>query len=111
ELKEKSQRKLEDKLCLKNSSLKKIYILAWTTTPWTLPSNLALGVGDKVKYNYIEKGGNGYILAENANVKYAQFLMSTNEHGVEEFKNKTEIPFRSLVGLEYIPLFPYFKDN
>ena len=38
--------------------------LAWTTTPWTLPSNLALAVGPDIDYAVIEEDGAGYVLAE-----------------------------------------------
>ena len=39
-------------------------ILAWTTTPWTLPSNLALAVGPDIDYAVMEEDGQQYILAE-----------------------------------------------
>ena len=42
---------------------KNAYILAWTTTPWTLPSNLALAVNGKIEYTAFEKGDNIYICA------------------------------------------------
>ena len=40
------------------------YMLAWTTTPWTLPSNLALAVNSGIDYTAFEKDGNVYICAE-----------------------------------------------
>ncbi|MDP2735558.1 MAG: isoleucine--tRNA ligase, partial [bacterium] len=40
------------------------YFLVWTTTPWTLPSNTALAVGEKIRYAAVKKGGEIYILAE-----------------------------------------------
>ena len=39
-------------------------ILVWTTTPWTLPSNLALAVGEDIEYTVFEEGGVRYVLAE-----------------------------------------------
>ena len=40
------------------------YILAWTTTPWTLPGNVALAVGKDIEYVKIKIEDNYYILAE-----------------------------------------------
>src|SRR6185503_19681200 len=37
-----------------------LHLLAWTTTPWTLPSNLALAVGDDIDYAIVEHGGERY---------------------------------------------------
>ncbi|MEW5937981.1 MAG: class I tRNA ligase family protein, partial [Candidatus Thermoplasmatota archaeon] len=39
------------------------YILAWTTTPWTLPGNVALAVGRDITYAIVEQGGERYVLA------------------------------------------------
>lgn len=76
-------------------------IWAWTTTPWTLPSNLALAVTDKIKY--IIKNGN--IMAEFAAFKYAKEL------GLEENEQLEYIDAASLLGLKYKPLFPYFANQ
>ena len=86
-----------------------IYVLAWTTTPWTLPSNTALCVGPKIDYVAV-KGSNPYtneeaiyILAEARLSAYFQ---------AEEGK-ELEILWRGkgtdLVGLKYEQLFPWVK--
>ena len=86
-----------------------IYILAWTTTPWTLPSNTALCVGPKIDYIAL-KGKNPYsgeeavyILAESRLSAYFQF-----DEG-----EQPEILWRGkgtdLVGLHYEQLFPWVK--
>ena len=86
-----------------------VYILAWTTTPWTLPSNTALCVGPKIDYVAL-KGKNPYsgeeaiyILAESRLSAYFQF-----EEG-----EQPEILWRGkgcdLVGLHYEQLFPWVK--
>ena len=49
-------------------------ILAWTTTPWTLPSNVALAVGPELAYVCLERGGQRAWLAEAALKRYAQKL-------------------------------------
>ena len=70
------------------------YILAWTTTPWTLPGNVALAVGIDIDYVLAEKDGNNYILAKEL---VGKVLESANI--VKEFKGK------ELIGMEYEPLF------
>lgn len=77
-------------------------ILAWTTTPWTLPSNLALAVNPDMDYAFVTKDKECYILANFAASKYA------NELGEEV---KGSIKGKNLADLTYFPLFPYFKDH
>lgn len=82
-------------------------LLAWTTTPWTLPSNLALAVNSDLEYVAIEKEGTCYILASFAFPRYAQEL------GIEGDIPPTAPRFKgkALEGLGYTPLFPYFKGH
>ena len=92
----------------------RVYILAWTTTPWTLPSNTALCVGPKIDYVAL-KGTNPYsgeeaiyILAESRLSAY--FAPEKDEEGNEK---PQEILWRGkgsdLVGLHYEQLFPWVK--
>ncbi len=87
---------------LKPSALtdKPVRLLAWTTTPWTLPSNLALCINPTFTYQLLEKDGQQLIIAENARERYAREL-----EGYEVVRN---IAGHDLVGLTYVPLFPYF---
>lgn len=82
---------------------KPAYLLAWTTTPWTLPSNLAMAVHPDLDYAVVEKDGENYILAEARLGAYAKELG-------EEPAYKT-VKGTDLKGLFYEPLFPYFKDT
>jgi isoleucyl-tRNA synthetase len=101
-----------------------IYFLAWTTTPWTLPSNTALTVGNKIEYVLI-KTFNQYTF-EPINVVLAKALVSKQFSGkyklandVTELKNFTTsdkvIPFlvlesifgSELVGIKYYQLLDY----
>lgn len=80
----------------------KTFFLAWTTTPWTLPSNLALAVGEDIDYVKVEDGDEYYIIAE-ARLEY--YYKETTEYKiVDKFKGST------LVGMSYKPLFNYFED-
>ena len=48
----------------KYPNISKVYLLVWTTTPWTLVSNLALAVNKKTDYTLVSKGNEGYIIAK-----------------------------------------------
>ncbi len=79
----------------------KIALIAWTTTPWTLPSNLALAVGENIEYAVIKKENEILILAKNLVEKFAKELA---DHQVI-----TSITGKDLIGLNYQPIFPYFE--
>ncbi len=76
------------------------YILAWTTTPWTLPSNVALCMNPDETYVEIEADGARYILAEALASKFFE------EYTVVERKTGKEYE-----GTEYEPLFDYAKGS
>ena len=78
-------------------------ILAWTTTPWTLPSNLALAVGPDVEYARVRSGDRSYLLAAARVEAYAKEL---GEHTIEGTLRGAD-----LVGKRYEPLFPYFAEH
>ncbi len=71
------------------------YILAWTTTPWTLPGNIALAVSENVDYVKISQNEQFYYLAKN--------LLNKIDGEYEIIK---EAKGKDLIGLEYEPLFP-----
>ncbi len=78
-------------------------ILAWTTTPWTLPSNLALAVAPDVTYVRVRHDGSVYVLAKERLAAYERELEGAEVVG--------EIEGSALVGRRYQPLFPYFADQ
>lgn len=80
-------------------------ILAWTTTPWTLPSNLALAVNPKLEYVYLKdiKDENVYVLSKNL---VSKFYKSESDYTILKI-----IAGKELEEKKYEPLFPYFKDN
>ena len=81
------------------------FALAWTTTPWTLPSNLALTVNPKLTYVYAKdkSDNNTYILAKDLLEKFYK--------SKEEYEIIKEVQGKELENIQYEPLFPYFKDN
>ncbi len=80
-------------------------MLAWTTTPWTLPSNLALAVGENIEYALVPRGNICYILAKFALKHYAKELALSEEEKLEYILGK------DLEGLTYQPLFDYFAGH
>ncbi|MDD3880851.1 MAG: isoleucine--tRNA ligase [Eubacteriales bacterium] len=76
------------------------YILAWTTTPWTLPSNVALCVNAKEDYIEFELYGVHNIMAK------ALVSAVFSEEDIAEMKTVREMKGADLVGTEYEPLFP-----
>lgn len=81
-------------------------VLAWTTTPWTLPSNLALAVGPEMDYvKVLEKSsGRKLILAQ-------ALLPSVFKKPDEEVEVLQMMKGSDLVDLTYEPLLPYFADR
>ena len=78
-------------------------LLAWTTTPWTLPSNLALAVAPDVDYVRVRHNDNVYVLAEARLSAYAKELDGAEVLGT--------VRGSDLVGQSYTPLFPYFSGR
>lgn len=77
-------------------------ILVWTTTPWTLPSNLMLAVGRDIDYAVMEEEGQKYIIAEARLGAYKKQLENAVKVG--------SMKGADLLGLSYEPMFGYFKD-
>lgn len=78
------------------------YLLAWTTTPWTLPGNVALAVNEDFDYTKLKKGSEIYIVATE---KVKEIFPDQDYTIIENIKGKT------LVGKLYKPLFNYFVDE
>jgi isoleucyl-tRNA synthetase len=77
-------------------------LLAWTTTPWTLPSNMALCVGEDIPYVKARVAGdaNTYVLAE----ALLQATLCDEAEVIERCTGK------DLVGLQYLPLWDHYAD-
>jgi isoleucyl-tRNA synthetase len=72
------------------------YFLAWTTTPWTLPGNVALAVGLDIPYVRVRQGGEHYILAK------ARLSILQGDYEIEG-----DVDPKSLLGKRYKPLYEY----
>ncbi|WP_029451560.1 isoleucine--tRNA ligase [Clostridium algidicarnis] len=78
------------------------YILAWTTTPWTLPSNVALAINKKYNYAEIKVGEEYYILAKDL---IHSVIGDIEYELVKEFKGE------EILGLEYEQLFKFYTPE
>ncbi|HVB20194.1 MAG TPA: isoleucine--tRNA ligase [Candidatus Paceibacterota bacterium] len=106
--------KSPEKLGLKGN----VYLLAWTTTPWTLPGNVALAVGRNIKYVGVE-------IKDSLNISDGIYIFSEKDHenyqkiiGAEKAENGKVVvnvlkTFNGsdLVGLEYEPPFDYYVND
>lgn len=83
------------------------WLVAWTTTPWTLPSNIGLAVHPELEYVkiYDEDKKRHYILLEPLLKTLYKKPAAAKYKVVERFAGKT------LEGKKYVPLFPYFKSK
>ena len=79
------------------------WLLAWTTTPWTLPSNLACAVGADISYVVLAKDGERYILARDRQAAYEAELEGAVVTGT--------LTGAELAGRRYEPLLPYLADT
>jgi len=86
-----------------------MFLLAWTTTPWTLPGNVGLAVGEKVEYVSI---------SSKVDSNNEEIIILAKER-LENLRNKAEFEDvagkswkgKDLIGLEYEPLYPLIVDN
>jgi isoleucyl-tRNA synthetase len=80
-----------------------VQVWAWTTTPWTLPSNLALAVGPDVPYAVFERDGTRFLLGEAVLAGFEKQLEGATRLGT--------VTGRDLGGRHYRPLFPWFAET
>ena len=80
------------------------YLLIWTTTPWTLPSNQAVAVNPGVNYVVVQADGKRFVLAEARLGAYARELGEEPEI-VGRYQGS------DLLGMRYLPPFAFFADN
>lgn len=84
------------------------FVLAWTTTPWTLPGNVALAVGEEVDYSVIEKKDEG--VGQMVRFVVAKDLVN-KIFGGQEFSFAKELKGKDLIGKSYKPVFDYYAKD
>ncbi|MGH3673584.1 MAG: isoleucine--tRNA ligase, partial [Pseudonocardiaceae bacterium] len=87
-----------------SSELDGALALVWTTTPWTLPSNLAVAVHPELRYVLVEAGGERYLIAEDRLAAYAREL-GDPPLVVGRYRGS------DLLGLRYLPPFDFFSGR
>ena len=85
--------------------------LAWTTTPWTLPTNAALAVGPEIAYSVVPRAGGAarYLLATDTIASYAKELGYESAAAAIDAAERT-IAGADLAGLRYEPLWGFYAD-
>ncbi len=83
----------------------KVFLLAWTTTPWTLPGNTALAVNKDAEYAIVSSKDETYILAKDLEEKVLK------DKGVVKTLDNVFIKGEDLVGISYEPPFSYFIEE
>lgn len=78
------------------------FVLAWTTTPWTLIGNVALAIGKDIEYVKVEFDGAKYIVAKE---RLAEIIKD------KEYKIISELTGGDLIGKSYKPLFNYYAND
>src|SRR3989344_4103903 len=110
------------KFKLRDAKYPNTYLLAWTTTPWTLPGNVAVAVGKDIEYVKVQVGDEFYILAKDRLPVIATQSLSRGKqspgdrHGLrprDDIEVAAEMKGKDLLGLEYEPLFdiPALKNE
>lgn len=80
-------------------------IIAWTTTPWTLPGNVALAINKDFSYLQVDTGSKKIIILKSSLEK-----IDTLKKEGEQFSVIKEIKGEELLGLSYQPVFDYYQD-
>ncbi|MDB5162515.1 MAG: ileS [Candidatus Saccharibacteria bacterium] len=86
---------------------KSTYLLAWTTTPWTLPGNTALAINPDIKYVQVEYEGAYYVLAE----ALVEKVFTNEKHQPLEYRVVRPYSSSELLGRSYEPLFEDRGEN
>lgn len=83
------------------------YLLAWTTTPWTLPGNTAVAVNPDVDYVEIKLGDEHLILAKDT----LDLALTDEKHKVLDYQVMRTLKGKKLIGKSYEPIFEHRGDN
>lgn len=105
---------------IKGGELDGVRMLAWTTTPWTLPTNFALAVGPEISYAIVAAGPNGATDGGDGSIRYliAQSLLGaySKDLGYEDAESalaavSKTVFGKDLAGIKYQRIFDYYSDQ
>ncbi|MGH7195739.1 MAG: isoleucine--tRNA ligase [Candidatus Saccharimonadales bacterium] len=77
------------------------YVLTWTTTPWTLPANVAVAVNEQLSYSLIDYHGKKFYVASDA----VKRVMTDEKHQALDYNVVKNITGKKIIGKKYHPLF------
>jgi isoleucyl-tRNA synthetase len=83
------------------------YLLAWTTTPWTLPANTAAAVNEDLEYAEVAVEGHNFIIAK----ELLDAVLTNEKHEVLDYTVRRTFKGTELIGKEYEPLFEHRGEN
>lgn len=87
-----------------------VQILAWTTTPWTLPTNFALAVGPEIEYSVVNSERGRFLIASSLVANYAKDLGFESAEAAQAAVTSRQVG-SSLAGLRYERLFDFYADS
>lgn len=99
--------KLKDNSKLNLDVKSEVFLVAWTTTPWTILANFALAVNENFDYSLVEYENEFYIVSKDR-IGYTFNLTDQNKDLVKVIK---EFKGKDLEGIEYYPAYENFKDQ
>lgn len=82
-------------------------LIAWTTTPWTLPGNILAAVGSEIAYVKVKSDDGEFILGKDAYER----LQKDNDWPLKDTEIISELKGSDLLGVNYEPLFPFFAEQ
>ncbi|MBP7057425.1 isoleucine--tRNA ligase [Candidatus Gracilibacteria bacterium] len=88
-----------------------LYFAAWTTTPWTLPGNVALAVGTDIEYSQIKISDETSIIIATERLTAYQDVLPKDSEGNPTYTIETTYRGSDLVDISYEPLWPYYQES
>ena len=98
---------VDEKVLLRAAKSSEMYLLAWTTTPWTLPGNTALAVNKDLEYVEVKTGDEQFILAKDLVEK----VLQDEKHQPLDYEVVRTLKGKELIGKSYEPLFADHGKN
>ncbi len=88
-----------------------VYLAAWTTTPWTLPGNVAICVGPEIQYAKVKLAENKWVIIAQDRIEANKEVFPQNEAGEAIIEIQETFQGNELIGTEYEPLWDFYKSD
>lgn len=104
-----------ERTAIRGDKLSGAHLLVWTTTPWTLPANLAVMVNPEIDYVVVELGSTGepvrFVLAAQQLSAYEEYLSGVRDSSDVTLEVIDQVKGAKLLGRKYTPPFTYYADH